>query len=176
MRSEHNRVFLRENNIINIPSQEEQRIAADYVLKRELYRPDTSIKKAAGFISAYIIINLILGGVSFFLLQWFDIFLLMPDPLHSFYKNHFVSFYTCYVLLIFCITGFLCAKAAVIGAIKLYQHYAPDEIRRRCLFKPTCSEYAVLAVKKYGVIVGLVKTYFRLFRRCRGNIYRIDYP
>ncbi|MDO4363209.1 MAG: membrane protein insertion efficiency factor YidD [Clostridia bacterium] len=62
------------------------------------------------------------------------------------------------------------------GCIKLYQHYAPEEIRRRCLFKPTCSEYAILAIKKYGLIIGLVKTYNRLFKKCKGNIYRIDYP
>ena len=79
-------------------------------------------------------------------------------------------------MLVFFVTGIFCVKAAIIGAIRLYQRYAPDDIRRRCLFKPTCSEYAILAIEKYGVIIGLIKSYIRLFKKCRGNIYRIDYP
>ena len=35
---------------------------------------------------------------------------------------------------------------------------------------------AILAIEKYGVIIGLIKAYIRLFKKCRGNIYRIDYP
>jgi putative component of membrane protein insertase Oxa1/YidC/SpoIIIJ protein YidD len=69
-----------------------------------------------------------------------------------------------------------CSKIIVIGGIRMYQHYAPEEIRRRCLFKPTCSEYAILAVQQHGVVIGLYKSIDRLMRRCKGNIYHIDYP
>jgi putative component of membrane protein insertase Oxa1/YidC/SpoIIIJ protein YidD len=79
-------------------------------------------------------------------------------------------------LTIICIEMLICFKYAVIGIVKLYQHYAPDEIRRRCLFMPTCSEYTIMAVRKYGCIVGLYKSFFRLFYRCSGIIYMIDYP
>jgi putative component of membrane protein insertase Oxa1/YidC/SpoIIIJ protein YidD len=41
---------------------------------------------------------------------------------------------------------------------------------------PTCSEYAILALRKYGVIVGLYRIYIRLAKTCRGNVYRTDYP
>ncbi|OGL42988.1 MAG: hypothetical protein A2161_04650 [Candidatus Schekmanbacteria bacterium RBG_13_48_7] len=70
----------------------------------------------------------------------------------------------------------ICFKIVVIYSVRLYQHYAKEELRRRCLFKPTCSEYLILAVQKLGVIKGLYKGYIRLFKRCRGNIYKIDYP
>ncbi|KAA5217934.1 membrane protein insertion efficiency factor YidD [Bacteroides finegoldii] len=64
----------------------------------------------------------------------------------------------------------------LIGIVKLYQRYAPEETRRKCLYKPTCSEYAILALKKYGLVKGLYKIYIRLFKTCRGIEYGIDYP
>jgi putative component of membrane protein insertase Oxa1/YidC/SpoIIIJ protein YidD len=100
----------------------------------------------------------------------------LPSRMHDFYNAHpFLSIVILCATVIF--TGlFFCFKYAVIGTIRLYQHYAPEEIRRRCLFMPTCSEYAIMAVQKYGGIIGLCKSYFRLFFRCKGNIYQIDYP
>ena len=37
-------------------------------------------------------------------------------------------------------------------------------------------EYAILALKKYGLVKGLYKIYIRLFKTCRGIEYGIDYP
>lgn len=34
--------------------------------------------------------------------------------------------------------------------IHIYQRIAPERVRRACRFSPTCSEYAVLAIMKYG--------------------------
>ncbi|MCI7428800.1 MAG: membrane protein insertion efficiency factor YidD [Methanobrevibacter sp.] len=67
-------------------------------------------------------------------------------------------------------------KPFAITIIKLYQHYAPEEVRRRCLLKPTCSEYAILVIKKYGTIIGTFKTWRRLKYYCRGDVYYIDEP
>lgn len=113
---------------------------------------------------------------SYHLFNWLGIFSSLPSSLLAFYYTHPNWFTVLYFFLIYLLTGLICAKAALIGTIRLYQHYAPEEIRRRCLFKPTCSEYAILALQKYGIIIGLFKTYVRLFKKCRGNIYRIDYP
>jgi len=33
-----------------------------------------------------------------------------------------------------------------------------------CRFRPTCSEYAYLAIEKYGLRRGAAKTFFRLLR------------
>ena len=161
---------------MEMPSQEEQRIAAQYVLKRKLYRPNTSIKKAIRCCSIYLFSNLAFSLVSYSLLHRLGIFLLLPDPISNLYCNHPIGVEILFILLVFFATGIFCVKAAIIGAIRLYQRYAPEDIRRRCLFKPTCSEYAILAIEKYGVIIGLIKAYIRLFKKCRGNIYRIDYP
>ena len=66
------------------------------------------------------------------------------------------------------------SKKAVIWCVKVYQHYAPDHIRLRCSFEPSCSEYMILAVKKYGTFKGVAKGINRLLR-CHppGGI---DYP
>jgi len=68
----------------------------------------------------------------------------------------------------------LCMRFPLIWFVKIYQHYARSETRLRCCFEPSCSEYAVLALKKYGAVVGVVKAIRRL-RRCHppGGV---DYP
>ena len=60
--------------------------------------------------------------------------------------------------------------------IKAYQKLTPAYIRCRCKFIPTCSEYAILAIKKYGTLVGTIKTWRRLKYYCRGDVYYIDEP
>ena len=66
------------------------------------------------------------------------------------------------------------AKRAIIWIVHLYQNLASDEVRLRCVFEPSCSEYMILAVRKYGVIRGVAKGINRM-RRC-GHEQGIDYP
>jgi putative component of membrane protein insertase Oxa1/YidC/SpoIIIJ protein YidD len=44
-----------------------------------------------------------------------------------------------------------------------------------CVFTPSCSEYAQLAIAKGGVVRGVWRTALRL-RRCHGANVGIDYP
>ena len=62
----------------------------------------------------------------------------------------------------------------LIWFVRIYQHYAKSETRLRCVFTPSCSEYAILALKKYGALIGSIKTLDRL-SRC-GSERGIDYP
>ena len=63
-------------------------------------------------------------------------------------------------------------RLAVIRSIKFYQRtLSKDHGLYKvlyplgfCRFKPTCSEYALSAVEKYGVLRGGVKAMWRLFR------------
>jgi putative membrane protein insertion efficiency factor len=59
--------------------------------------------------------------------------------------------------------------------IKKYQKYAPKDLRASCRFEPTCSNYMLLALEKYGLIKGL---YFGLkrFLRCKVPNGGFDYP
>lgn len=56
------------------------------------------------------------------------------------------------------------AKQIVIWLVKVYQRFAPDKIRNRCRFEPSCSQYMILALEKYGFLKGLCKGIARLCR------------
>lgn len=56
-------------------------------------------------------------------------------------------------------------KRILIITVRLYQRYAKIETRMKCCFKPSCSEYAILALEKYGVIKG-IKLSIKRFKRC----------
>lgn len=67
------------------------------------------------------------------------------------------------------------AKRILILSIELYQHYASDEVRRRCVCKPSCSDYAIMALNKYNTFKAIYLIYSRL-ERCYGSELIIDYP
>ena len=58
-------------------------------------------------------------------------------------------------------------KCFLIGIIKIYQ-MIPTSTHNMCRFTPTCSEYSITAIKKYGSIKGLWLTFKRLLK-CRKN-------
>ncbi len=159
-----------------MPSREEQDAVVWYVLKRPLVRPDTSYKKAALYISLFISINVGMIILLYCLFHWPGILSIMPQSLVTFSIAYPAVYIIALTIFQFTLGSMIAMKRAIIGAIRLYQRYAPEETRRKCLFKPTCSEYAILAIQKYGVIRGGMKAYDRLFHRCRGRIYRIDEP
>ena len=70
-------------------------------------------------------------------------------------------------------------KSIVLSSVKIYQRIAPQKIRMKCRFEPSCSQYMILAVEKYGVIKGVCKGIKRL-RKCnnRGDGLNggYDYP
>jgi putative component of membrane protein insertase Oxa1/YidC/SpoIIIJ protein YidD len=154
-----------------IPSQEEQEIARSYCCERTLQRPKTNIISAAVFAFVFVLCCSCSSATLFFLLHRLGVF-----SSESLLGTH--VFASCGIL--FCLNVIagvmLCAKRIVIGLVRLYQHYAPEEMRRKCLCKPTCSEYMIQAIKKYGLISGLRKSYVRLFYTCGGYLYRIDEP
>ncbi len=69
----------------------------------------------------------------------------------------------------------LTTKRLFICTIKLYQKYAPDSLRNKCRFEPSCSEYMILAIEKYGLIKGLQKGICRL-KRCNMDGGGYDFP
>ena len=58
------------------------------------------------------------------------------------------------------------ARHIAIWLVRLYQNIAPASIRNRCRFEPSCSQYMIIALKKYGFFKGLKKGFSRL-RRCK---------
>jgi putative membrane protein insertion efficiency factor len=54
--------------------------------------------------------------------------------------------------------------AALIAAVRLYQWTLSPLIGRHCRFHPTCSNYFIEAVRKYGAIRGSARGVARICR------------
>ena len=55
-------------------------------------------------------------------------------------------------------------RTAAIAPVRLYQRLVSPAIPRRCKYHPTCSAYAVEAIRRYGILRGLVLAAWRLLR------------
>lgn len=58
----------------------------------------------------------------------------------------------------------IAARRALIAPVRGYQRFISPAIPRRCKYHPTCSEYAVTAIREYGILRGLVLAGWRLLR------------
>lgn len=56
-------------------------------------------------------------------------------------------------------------KQLLLSLIRFYQRHISPALPRRCRFIPTCSQYAVEAIEKYGALKGGFLA-FRRFMRC----------
>ena len=134
--------------------------------ENKLYRPKISFVKAALVVIGTVIATL---GISFLLallfrkIGWFE-FENKSQP------QVFLSVYWIVQLLVLVLT----LRYIMIWFIRVYQRYAKSETRLRCCYTPSCSEYAILALKKYGALIGGIKAVRRLLR-C-GPPGGIDYP
>lgn len=51
-------------------------------------------------------------------------------------------------------------KKIMIYMIRFYQKYlSPLKVRTHCIYTPTCSQYAIEALEKYGALKGLLTCY-----------------
>jgi uncharacterized protein len=48
--------------------------------------------------------------------------------------------------------------------VRFYQRFVSPGLPARCKYYPSCSEYAVQAVKRYGILRGVVLATWRLLR------------
>jgi hypothetical protein len=55
-------------------------------------------------------------------------------------------------------------RRIIIVPIRLYQKLISPLFPPSCRFTPTCSEYAIQAVNKYGIFKGTVKAAYRILR------------
>ncbi|WP_080569171.1 membrane protein insertion efficiency factor YidD [Desulfitobacterium hafniense] len=55
-------------------------------------------------------------------------------------------------------------KRLLIGVIRIYQRYISPLKRPSCRFYPTCSEYSIQAIQKYGVVKGCWKSLVRILK------------
>jgi uncharacterized protein len=55
-------------------------------------------------------------------------------------------------------------RRLIIAPIVVYQRAISPALPRRCKYEPTCSAYAVQAVREFGILRGLVLAAWRLLR------------
>jgi putative membrane protein insertion efficiency factor len=55
-------------------------------------------------------------------------------------------------------------RSIFVAPIRLYQSFISPGLPARCRYHPTCSAYAVEAVRDYGVLRGAVLAAWRLLR------------
>ena len=79
----------------------------------------------------------------------------------------------CVALLL--VIPLICLKRVLICMVEIYQRYAPDSLRDKCRFEPSCSTYMILSLQKYGALKGLCKGIDRL-RRCNVHNGGFDEP
>jgi uncharacterized protein len=56
------------------------------------------------------------------------------------------------------------ARRVAIAPIVVYQRVISPAFPRRCKYEPTCSRYAVEAIREFGVVRGLILAGWRLLR------------
>ena len=55
-------------------------------------------------------------------------------------------------------------RSAAVVPITLYQRVISPAIPRRCKYEPTCSRYAVEAIREFGILRGAALAAWRLLR------------
>jgi len=55
-------------------------------------------------------------------------------------------------------------RSAAIAPIRVYQRFVSPLLPQRCRYYPTCSAYAVQAIREFGILRGLVLAAWRLLR------------
>lgn len=54
-------------------------------------------------------------------------------------------------------------KIAIL-VLKFYKKHISPGLPKSCRFYPTCSEYAIEAINKYGILKGSIKSIYRILR------------
>lgn len=132
----------------------------------KLIRPKLNIKKVLCCILLALICDIIFSVLSSKLLFSIEKVQLVLTETALFFLSFFLFLFI--VILTF-------RKTIFIFIIRVYQKYAPYQIRSTCLYVPNCSEYMILAIQKYGLIKG-VKKGIKRYKRCEPPHGGIDYP
>ena len=124
-----------------------------------LYRPKFVVLKIVGFLG--VLLLLVLGA------SWGTLFMV-----HGRNIKECLSYEYWVVMVFWCV--FFCALMSArfaILMIQIYQRYASASTRLRCRCIPSCSQYALIAFKKYGMSYGFYKMLYHLKMCKRAPFY-----
>lgn len=125
----------------------------EYCLHHELARPPVNHLKAIAFVG----LLLLAGSVTAYALSRLACL------------DFWISLDLCTGIAALC-----SAKHILVFLVLCYQHYAPESLRRQCSCKPSCSEYALLALDKYVWPKALWKIWRRVTYTCIQPGYHFD--
>jgi len=126
--------------------------------EEKLTRPEMNFSNSALQVLIYLVLGVIVGVVAerFFAGGWGGLLTISS------------------VLLFYLLCVLINRRSLAIWLIRFYQYRAPADVRVKCVLMPSCSEYMIIAITKYGLVEGFRKGIDRL-RRC-GPPVQIDYP
>jgi uncharacterized protein len=55
-------------------------------------------------------------------------------------------------------------RAVAVAPVRFYQRFISPVLPRRCKYHPSCSQYAVDAVRRFGILRGVVLAAWRIVR------------
>jgi uncharacterized protein len=67
-------------------------------------------------------------------------------------------------------------RTLAVAPVRLYQRAISPALPRRCKYHPSCSEYAVQAIKRFGLLRGAVLAVWRLLRCNPWSHGGVDFP
>ncbi|HIC08748.1 MAG TPA: membrane protein insertion efficiency factor YidD [Aquificales bacterium] len=67
-------------------------------------------------------------------------------------------------------------KRLVIALVRFYQKAISPLFPSSCRYYPTCSNYTIMAIEKYGLLKGGLKAIWRILRCNPWSKGGIDYP
>ena len=129
-------------------------------MERILLRPVIHWKRVARSIIARVSVSLVISVLLWFLARQFI------------YKEASPLIYLVGIILI---QLMIHRVRITVFFVRIYQRYAPVEMRLACRYVPSCSEYMILSVEKYGFCRGVWKGLRRIIR-CKSPNGGIDYP
>ena len=56
------------------------------------------------------------------------------------------------------------ARTVAVAPVRFYQRFVSPAIPQRCKYHPSCSQYSVTAIRRYGILRGLILAGWRLLR------------
>lgn len=127
-------------------------INKEYAPEKDLYRPNINWRKSIRNFTVMFVGTLFLAWIAAEVIDK----IIGSKTSNSFWESFWIS------EIILCALLF---RYLLIFIIRIYQSRAKSETRLRCCFVPSCSEYAILCIERYGSIIGGIKAVRRL-RRC----------
>ena len=145
---------------LDVPADATEHIQSDdprsVHYKRVLIRPRLNILRVLLYVMCALTVSAAVGVAAYFI-----------------FSNSTVAYWSAAGTL--ATVAVIFAKDIAIWLVMAYQRIAPASLRKSCRYEPSCSQYMILSLKKYGFIKGLRRGIAR-WHRCKPPYGGYDSP